>query len=43
VLLAAADPAARATLNLTPTSRVLAFSTEGATDPALYASLTRES
>ncbi|HEY1935039.1 MAG TPA: diaminopropionate ammonia-lyase [Acetobacteraceae bacterium] len=43
MLLAAADPAARATLNLTPTSRVLAFSTEGATDPALYASLTRES
>jgi diaminopropionate ammonia-lyase len=42
VLLAAADPAARATLNLTRDSRVLAFSTEGATDPLLYARLTRE-
>jgi diaminopropionate ammonia-lyase len=35
-LLAAADPAARAALNLTPDSRVLLFSTEGATDPELY-------
>jgi diaminopropionate ammonia-lyase len=38
-LLAAADPAARATLGLDARSRVLVFSTEGATDPALYASL----
>jgi diaminopropionate ammonia-lyase len=38
-LLAAADPAARATLGLGPASRVLLFSTEGATDPALYARL----
>lgn len=38
-LLAAADPAARATLGLDADSRVLAFSTEGATDPALYARL----
>jgi diaminopropionate ammonia-lyase len=38
-LLAAADPAARATLGLGPESRVLVFSTEGATDPALYAKL----
>ncbi len=36
LLLAAADPAARAALNLGPESRVLLFSTEGATDPALY-------
>ena len=35
-LLAAADPAARETLDLTPDSRVLLFSTEGATDPELY-------
>jgi diaminopropionate ammonia-lyase len=41
-LLAAADPAARAALNLTPQSRVLLFSTEGATDPALYARLVGE-
>ena len=39
LLLAAADPAARAALNLGPASRVLLFSTEGATDPALYKSL----
>lgn len=39
LLLAAADPAARAALALGPESRVLAFSTEGATDPALYARL----
>lgn len=39
LLLAAADPAARAALNLGPESRVLLFSTEGATDPALYKSL----
>lgn len=38
-LLAAGDPAARATLGLDGGSRVLAFSTEGATDPALYARL----
>ena len=37
LLLAAADPAARAALSLEPASRVLLFSTEGATDPALYA------
>jgi diaminopropionate ammonia-lyase len=35
-LLAAADPAARATLGLDADSRILAFSTEGATDPDLY-------
>lgn len=35
-LLAAGDPAARATLGLGAESRVLAFSTEGATDPELY-------
>jgi len=35
-LLAAADPAARQALGLDAASRVLAFSTEGATDPALY-------
>ena len=38
-LLACADPAARETLGLAGDSRVLLFSTEGATDPALYASL----
>ncbi len=38
-LLAAADPAARATLGLEAASRVLTFSTEGATDPDLYAKL----
>ncbi len=36
---AAADPMARAGLGLSADSRVLAFSTEGATDPALYARL----
>ena len=35
-LLAAADPAARAALGLDAHSHVLAFSTEGATDPAAY-------
>jgi diaminopropionate ammonia-lyase len=40
LLLAAADPAARETLGLDRTSRVLLFGTEGATDPALYAALT---
>ena len=35
-LLALGDPAARASLELSETSRVLLFSTEGATDPALY-------
>jgi diaminopropionate ammonia-lyase len=39
LLLAAADPAARVTLGLDTTSRVLLFSTEGATDPELYAKL----
>ena len=38
-LLAAADPAAREALGLEPDSRVLLFSTEGATDPALYEQL----
>ncbi len=38
-LLATADPAARHSLGLGPQSRVLAFSTEGATDPALYETL----
>ncbi len=38
-LLAAADPAARETLGLDADSRVLLFSTEGATDPELYARL----
>jgi diaminopropionate ammonia-lyase len=35
-LLAAADPAARETLGLDSSSRVLLFNTEGATDPGLY-------
>jgi diaminopropionate ammonia-lyase len=35
-LLAAGDPAARKTLGLNGRSRVLAFNTEGATDPELY-------
>ncbi len=39
LLLAARDPAARAALALDAASRVLVFSTEGATDPALYARL----
>jgi diaminopropionate ammonia-lyase len=39
LLLAAAEPAARAALGLQPDSRILIFSTEGATDPALYESL----
>ncbi len=39
LLLAAEDPAARTALALGPDSRVLVFSTEGATDPALYARL----
>lgn len=38
-LLAMADPGLREALGLNATSRVLAFSTEGATDPALYAEL----
>lgn len=42
LLLAAADPAACASLGLNGESRVLAFSTEGATDAALYAKLTQE-
>lgn len=36
LLLAAGDPAAREVLGLDRSSRVLAFNTEGATDPALY-------
>jgi diaminopropionate ammonia-lyase len=43
LLLAASDPATRAGLGLNGDSRVLAFSTEGATDAALYARLTRQS
>jgi len=35
-LLAAADPAACRVLGLDASSRVLAFNTEGATNPALY-------
>jgi len=42
LLLAAADPAARAALSLGRDSRVLLFSTEGATDPELYARLVSE-
>ena len=38
-LLAAAEPGARETLGLNEDSRVLLFSTEGATDPSLYAQL----
>jgi diaminopropionate ammonia-lyase len=38
-LLAAADPASRESLGLDASSRVLAFNTEGATDPALYEQL----
>ena len=41
-LLAAANPAARSTLGLGLDSRVLLFSTEGATDPALYTQLVGE-
>lgn len=40
--LAAADPSARAALGLDGASRVLLFSTEGATDPALYQRLIAE-
>jgi len=36
LLLAAGDPAARDALGVSAASRVLLFSTEGATDPALY-------
>lgn len=39
LLLAAADPAARAALSLSASSRVLLFSTDGPTDPELYARL----
>ncbi len=39
LMLAAGDPAARAALRLDAESRVLLFSTEGATDPELYARL----
>jgi diaminopropionate ammonia-lyase len=41
-LLAAGDPAARETLGLRADSRVLLFSTEGATDPELYRRLVEE-
>ena len=40
LLLAAQDPDARRMLDLGPDSRVLLFSTEGATDPELYRRLT---
>jgi diaminopropionate ammonia-lyase len=39
-LVAAADPAAREALGIDAASRVLLFSTEGATDPELYRRLT---
>ncbi|PWC30604.1 diaminopropionate ammonia-lyase [Teichococcus aestuarii] len=42
LLLASADPAARAALGLDGGSRVLLFGTEGATDPTLYARLVGE-
>jgi diaminopropionate ammonia-lyase len=42
LLLATSDPAARAKLGLDGKSRVLAFSTEGATDAVLYARLVQE-
>jgi diaminopropionate ammonia-lyase len=42
-LLAAGDVAARETLGLDATSRVLTFSTEGATDPSLYRQLVGKS
>jgi len=41
-LLATSDPATRTSLGLNSASRVLAFSTEGATDTALYARLTQQ-
>ena len=41
-LLAAADPAARETLGLSEGSRVLLFSTEGATDPAFFAAIVED-
>ncbi len=41
LLLAVADPAARAALGLASDSRVLLFATEGATDPAVYEQLTQ--
>jgi diaminopropionate ammonia-lyase len=40
-LLAAGDVAARETLGLDGASRILAFSTEGATDPVVYDELVR--
>ena len=42
LLRAAADPQARAALGLDRSSRILLFSTEGATDPELYARLLPE-
>ena len=42
LLLATSDPATRTSLGLNGASRVLAFSTEGATDTALYARLTQQ-
>ena len=41
LLAVAENRTARAAIGLTPESRVLLFSTEGATDPALYAKLVR--
>ena len=40
LLLAAGDPVARETLGLGPASRVLLYSTEGATDPEFYQEIT---
>ena len=42
LLLAASDPSARGMLGLDAQSRVLAFGTEGATDPALFASIIKD-
>jgi diaminopropionate ammonia-lyase len=39
--LAAADPAARAALRLTPDSRILLFGTEGVTDKLVYENILR--
>jgi diaminopropionate ammonia-lyase len=39
LMAAATDPEARRTLRLDPTSHILVFGTEGATDPELYATL----
>ena len=42
LLVAASDPTARGMLGLDARSRVLAFGTEGATDPALFASIVED-